>query len=76
MTEKMRELEIILSRSQILDVQDTLKHYSSDLSSFDPDKMPSLVLKPKNISEVQKIVKFSNKIVFVLLLCSGSKKLS
>ncbi len=71
MTEHINGLEDILSRNQILDAQDILKRYSSDLSSFDPDKMPSLVLKPRNVSEVQKIVNFSNKNMITLTPCSS-----
>jgi hypothetical protein len=71
LTEIIRQLESFLSKSQILSGQDTLKPHSSDFSSFDSPKIPSLLLKPKNVSEIQKIVNFANKNMISITPCSS-----
>ena len=65
------KLETIINRNQIINAKKKLKLYSSNLSNFDLDKMPSLVLKPKNMIDVQKIVKFANEYKIPLTPCSS-----
>lgn len=53
-------LEAIVGTRYVLDDEPTLDAYGKDLSLNQP-RRPSLVVKPKNAEEVQKIVKLANK---------------
>jgi len=61
MSEKIYELEKIIGKERIIKNPKLLKFFSSDLSCFDPVKMPSYLVKPRNARDVQDIVIFSNK---------------
>nr|MDO8079468.1 FAD-binding oxidoreductase [Candidatus Freyarchaeota archaeon] len=58
---EIQELEKILGKNRVISTPSVLKLYSSDKSSFDPDRTPACVLKPRNVSEIQNIIKFSTK---------------
>jgi FAD/FMN-containing dehydrogenase len=53
-------LEAIVGKRYVLDDEPTLDAYGKDLSLNQP-RRPSLVVKPKNGEEVQKVVKLANK---------------
>jgi len=53
-------LEAIVGKRYVLDDEASLDAYSKDLSLSEP-RRPSLVVKPKNTEEVQKVVKLANK---------------
>jgi hypothetical protein len=55
-----KKLEAIVGKKNVLDDEETLTGYSRDMSLNEP-RRPSLVVKPKDTEEVQKIVKLSNK---------------
>jgi FAD/FMN-containing dehydrogenase len=55
------ELTKILGAEYFSDDQETLKQYSKDYSLV-PPRMPTCVVKPKNVEEIQKIVKLANKL--------------
>lgn len=64
-------LEAIVGRRYVLDDEASLDAYSKDLSLNQP-RRPSLVVKPKNTEEVQKVVKLANKnLVPVIPVSSG-----
>ncbi len=71
MSKELQELEDILGKNRVIRNPDVLKFYSSDWSSFDSDRLPTCVLKPKNVSEIQKIVEFSIKYNIPLTPCSS-----
>jgi len=53
-------LEAIVGKKYVLDDEASLDAYSKDLSLSEP-RRPSIVVKPKNTEEVEKIVKLANK---------------
>lgn len=55
-----KELEAVLGKKHVLDDEATLDAYSADMSLSQP-RRPSLVVKPKNSGEVQKVIKLANK---------------
>ncbi len=55
-----KKLEAIVGKKNVLDDEETLTGYSRDMSLSEP-RRPTLVVKPKDTEEVQKIVKLSNK---------------
>ncbi len=65
------KLENILNNNQIINAKEKLKSYSSNLSSFNLENIPSLVLKPKNVMEIQNIVKYANECEIPLTPCSS-----
>ena len=71
MFEEIRKLEYIFGKGRVLRNPNILKLYSSDESSFDPDRMPTCVIKPKNTNEIQNITKFSNKYKIPITPCSS-----
>ena len=60
MAEKKEELTAIVSRKHVFDDPETMEAYSRD-NSFTPPRKPHLVVRPKNVDEVQKIVKWANQ---------------
>jgi FAD/FMN-containing dehydrogenase len=64
------ELEAIVGKKYVLDDEATLTTYSRDISLRHP-KRPSLVVRPKNSSEVQKVVKSANKHLIPLIPVSS-----
>ncbi len=60
MAEKKEELIGIVGRRNVLDDPKTLDAYSKDNSFVQPRK-PRFVVKPKNVDEVQEIVKWANQ---------------
>ncbi|MHA1209235.1 MAG: FAD-binding oxidoreductase [Candidatus Freyarchaeota archaeon] len=71
MPDEVRELEDILGSERVIRTSDVLKLYSSDFSSFEPDRIPLCVVKPGSVGEVQKIVRFSIKHKIPLTPCSS-----
>ena len=64
-------LEAIVGKRYVLDDEASLEAYSKDLSLSEP-RRPSMVVKPKNTEEVQKVVKFANKhLIPVVPVSSG-----
>ena len=55
-----KRLEAIVGKRYVLDDEASLDVYSKDLSLSEP-RRPSLVVKPKNTEEVEKVVKLANK---------------
>jgi hypothetical protein len=60
MAEKKEELAKIVGAENVYDDPDILDTYSKD-QSFAPRRKPWVVLKPKNVDEVQEIVKWCNQ---------------
>lgn len=60
MGEKIDELRIIVGAENVLDAPEILEAYSRD-QSFVPPRKPRLVVRPKNVDEVQGIVKCANQ---------------
>ncbi len=54
------ELEKIVGKENVLDKPEILKEYSADCS-FTVPKMPSAVVKPGNVKEVQEVVRWANQ---------------
>jgi FAD/FMN-containing dehydrogenase len=54
------ELVTIVGQENVLDNPEILKEYSGDCS-FTPHKMPSCIVKPANIEELQGVVKWANE---------------
>lgn len=59
MNDQKTALQKIAGANNVLDSQEILEAYSKDQSFVQPMK-PSLVVKPSNVDEVQKIVKWAN----------------
>ncbi|MFB0563458.1 MAG: FAD-binding oxidoreductase [Candidatus Lokiarchaeia archaeon] len=70
-SKELQELENILSKDRVIKTPDVLKLYSSDWGSFEPDRTPICVLKPKKVNEIQKIVEFSIKHNLLVTPCSS-----
>jgi FAD/FMN-containing dehydrogenase len=64
------ELIKIVGKGNVLDDEETLTSYSSDLS-LQPAKKPRLVVKPKNTEEVQRVVKHANEHLIPLVPVSS-----
>lgn len=65
-------LEAIVGKRYVLDDEASLDAYSKDLSLSQP-RRPSLVVKPKDVEEVQKVVKLANKrLMPVIPVSSGA----
>lgn len=60
MGEKIDEFRIIVGAENVLDAPEILEAYSRD-QSFVPPRKPRLVVRPKNVDEVQGIVKCANQ---------------
>jgi FAD/FMN-containing dehydrogenase len=60
MSDLKSELATLVNPSNVLDNPGTLEDYSKD-QSFTRGVKPRLIVKPKNVDEVQKIVKWANK---------------
>jgi len=60
MVDKKDELRKIVGAENVLDDPETIEVYSKD-ESFVPPRKPRLVVKPKNVDEVQGIVKWANQ---------------
>jgi FAD/FMN-containing dehydrogenase len=66
-----KRLEAIVGKKYVLDDEATLDAYSKDMSLNQP-RRPSLVVKPKSVEEVQKVVKLANKhLIPVIPVSSG-----
>lgn len=72
MSEKLKQLENILGKNRIIKAPNILKFYTSDESSFSQGRIPICVIKPKNTSEVQTIVNFSNEYKIPITLASSN----
>jgi hypothetical protein len=66
----IKELKNIVGTENVLDSPDVLDQYSKDQSLANP-KMPSVVVKPKNVEEVQGLVQFANKTLTPLIPVSS-----
>ena len=64
------ELAGIVGADNVSDDSETLKPYSKDYSLSAPS-MPSYVVKPKNVNEIQKIVQLANKNKLPIVPCSS-----
>jgi len=65
------ELEEIVGKKYVIDNPEILEDYTNN-KSLTPTKRPSIVVKPKNTEEVQKIVKIANQNMMpVIPLSSG-----
>ena len=66
-----KRVEAIVGKKNVLDDEATLDAYSKDLSLNQP-RRPSMVVKPKNAEEVQRVVKLANKnLIPVIPVSSG-----
>ena len=70
MDDKKDELAKIVGVENVLDDPKTLEAYSRD-NSFVPPRKPRLVVKPKNVDEVQRIVQWANQTLTPLVPVSS-----